>query len=78
MNAVTQNFSVIEPKQGWIPVNIRELWKFRELLYFLAWRDIKVKYSLIPKWVFEFFGFQKKLRSVFHEQEYFAAAKSGG
>jgi len=36
---------VIEPKKGWIPVNFREIWKFRELLYFLAWRDIKVKYK---------------------------------
>lgn len=36
---------VIEPKKGWSPVNFRELWKFRELLYFLAWRDVKVKYK---------------------------------
>ena len=36
---------IIEPKKGWIPVNFREIWKFRELLYFLAWRDIKVKYK---------------------------------
>ncbi|MBI1912000.1 MAG: ABC transporter permease [Deltaproteobacteria bacterium] len=36
---------VIEPKKGWIPVNLREIWKYRELLYFLAWRDIKVKYK---------------------------------
>lgn len=36
---------VIEPKKGWMPVNFRELWKFRELLYFLAWRDVKVRYK---------------------------------
>lgn len=36
---------VIEAKKGWVPVDFRELWKFRELLYFLAWRDIKVKYK---------------------------------
>ncbi len=36
---------VIEPKKGWIPVNFGELWEFRELLYFLAWRDVKVKYK---------------------------------
>ncbi|MBI5643006.1 MAG: ABC transporter permease [Deltaproteobacteria bacterium] len=36
---------VIEPKKGWVPVNFREIWSFRELLYFLAWRDIKVKYK---------------------------------
>lgn len=29
------------PKGGWLP----ELWRFRELLYFLAWRDIKVRYT---------------------------------
>lgn len=36
---------VIEPKKGWLPINLRELWQFRELLYFLAWRDVKVKYK---------------------------------
>jgi lipopolysaccharide transport system permease protein len=36
---------IIEPRKGWIPVNFREIWQFRELLYFLAWRDIKVKYK---------------------------------
>jgi len=36
---------VIEARKGWVPVDFRELWRFRELLYFLAWRDIKVKYK---------------------------------
>lgn len=36
---------IIEPRKGWIPVNFREIWRFRELLYFLAWRDVKVKYK---------------------------------
>ncbi|MEW6417639.1 MAG: ABC transporter permease [Nitrospirota bacterium] len=36
---------VIRPHKGWIPVNLRELWQFRDLLYFLSWRDIKVKYK---------------------------------
>lgn len=39
------NLTIIEPRKGWIPVNFREIWKFRELLYFLAWRDVKVKYK---------------------------------
>ncbi|MDH3973164.1 MAG: ABC transporter permease [Deltaproteobacteria bacterium] len=39
------NITTIEPKKGWIPVNFREIWQFRELLYFLAWRDVKVKYK---------------------------------
>jgi lipopolysaccharide transport system permease protein len=36
---------VIEPKRGWIAVDWRELWRSRELLYFLIWRDIKVRYK---------------------------------
>ena len=36
---------VIRPSQGWISLNFRELWEYRELLYFLIWRDIKVRYK---------------------------------
>jgi lipopolysaccharide transport system permease protein len=36
--------TIIRPPKGWIPVDLRELWVYRELLYFLAWRDIKVRY----------------------------------
>jgi lipopolysaccharide transport system permease protein len=36
--------TIIRPPKGWLPVNLRELWAYRELLYFLAWRDIKVRY----------------------------------
>jgi len=35
----------IEPSKGWRTLNLRELWEYRELLYFLAWRDIKVRYK---------------------------------
>jgi lipopolysaccharide transport system permease protein len=35
----------IEPSKGWVPVKVRELWEYRELLYFLTWRDIKVRYK---------------------------------
>jgi lipopolysaccharide transport system permease protein len=35
---------VIEPRVGWIPVNFRELLQYRELVFFLAWRDVKVRY----------------------------------
>jgi homopolymeric O-antigen transport system permease protein len=31
--------------RGWAPLRLRELWKFRELFYFLIWRDIKVRYK---------------------------------
>lgn len=36
---------VIEPKRGWISLQLRDLWHYRELLYFLVWRDVKVRYK---------------------------------
>jgi lipopolysaccharide transport system permease protein len=36
--------TIIEPKKGWAPLNLREVWRFKTLLYYLAWRDVKVKY----------------------------------
>jgi lipopolysaccharide transport system permease protein len=35
----------IEPSDGWASLRLRELWEYRELLYFLVWRDIKVRYK---------------------------------
>jgi len=35
----------IEPSKGWISLGLRDLWQYRELLFFLAWRDIKVRYK---------------------------------
>jgi lipopolysaccharide transport system permease protein len=35
---------VIKRSSGLVPVNLRALWEYRELLYFLTWRDIKVRY----------------------------------
>src|SRR3954452_6977340 len=35
----------IRPPTGWASLRLRELWEYRELLYFLAWRDIKVRYK---------------------------------
>jgi lipopolysaccharide transport system permease protein len=37
--------TLILPPSGWQLVNARELWQFRELIYFLAWRDVKVRYK---------------------------------
>jgi lipopolysaccharide transport system permease protein len=37
--------SVIRPPTGWQLINVRELWQFRELLFFLVWRDVKVRYK---------------------------------
>jgi lipopolysaccharide transport system permease protein len=36
---------VIRPAEGWESPGLRELWEYRELLYFLVWRDIKVRYK---------------------------------
>ena len=35
----------IRPLRGWIPINLKDLWVYRELLYFLTWREIKVRYK---------------------------------
>src|SRR5918912_1895227 len=35
----------IEPSRGWVSLKLHELWEYRELLYFLTWRDIKVRYK---------------------------------
>jgi len=37
--------TVIRPSSGWVPLKLRELWSYRELLYFLVWRDVKVRYK---------------------------------
>lgn len=37
--------TVIEPPSGWQLVDWRELWHYRDLLYFLVWRDIKTRYA---------------------------------
>jgi len=37
--------TVIRPTRGWAYLDVRELWEFRELAGFLAWRDLKVRYK---------------------------------
>ncbi len=36
---------VIEPRDSWRALNLRDLWRYRELFYFLTWRDVKVRYK---------------------------------
>ena len=36
---------LIQPTYGWTSLNLRGLWEYRELLYFLAWRDVKIRYK---------------------------------
>jgi len=35
----------IEPSRGWASLKLRTVWAYRELLYFLIWRDVKVRYK---------------------------------
>jgi lipopolysaccharide transport system permease protein len=35
----------ISPSRGWTSLRLKDLWEYRELLYFLTWRDIKVRYK---------------------------------
>ncbi len=36
---------IVRPSRGWLDLNLREVWRYRELIYFLTWRDIKVRYK---------------------------------
>ncbi len=35
----------LKPAKGWLSIDFKELWRYRELIYFLTWRDIKVRYK---------------------------------
>lgn len=37
--------TIIAPRPGWRALNVREMWAYRELLFFLTWRDVKVRYK---------------------------------
>jgi lipopolysaccharide transport system permease protein len=37
--------TLIEPRRAWGFLDVEELWRYRELLYFLVWRDVKVRYK---------------------------------
>ena len=39
------NLIYIQPSKGWTSLRLGEVWEYRELLYFLVWRDIKVRYK---------------------------------
>src|SRR5438034_11199439 len=43
--ATAQPALVIRPSRGFLRLNLRDVWAYRELLYFLIWRDIKVRYK---------------------------------
>jgi len=39
------NVVIIKPSKGWVGLRLNDLWIYRELIYFLTWRDIKVRYK---------------------------------
>ena len=44
----------IQPSRGWVGINLRELWRYRELIYFLVWREVKGRYRQMafgPLWI---------------------------
>ncbi len=43
--AATEFYTRITPTRGWASLKLKELWDYRELLFFLAWRDVKVRYK---------------------------------
>ncbi|TAK12375.1 MAG: ABC transporter permease [Anaerolineae bacterium] len=47
MKSTTQSSETIrlQPSKGWSPLDLADLWRFRELAFFLTWRDIKVRYK---------------------------------
>lgn len=53
MNSTNKSFDitetlpelVIRPSKGWVAVNLSDLWRYRELIFFLTWRDMSVRYK---------------------------------
>lgn len=45
VSSSTQALTVIRPSRGWSALSLGELWRYRELLFFLVWRDVKVRYK---------------------------------
>lgn len=37
--------TVIRPSRGWVSLQLEDIWRYRELLFFLVWRDVKVRYK---------------------------------
>lgn len=36
---------VLKPSNGWVPLDLKDLWRYRELIYFMTWRDLTVRYK---------------------------------
>src|SRR5437868_13777735 len=48
--AAAEPVLILQPSTGFLRLKLRELWEYRELLYFLVWRDIKVRYKQTALW----------------------------
>jgi lipopolysaccharide transport system permease protein len=40
-----QRTTILRPARGWSALNLKELWVYRELIYFMTWKDLKVRYK---------------------------------
>ena len=40
-----QEITKIKPSDSWIKLDLKDIWAYRELLYFLTWRDVKIRYK---------------------------------
>lgn len=45
VNKSKDNTLILRPSSGWGSLNLKDLWLYRELVYFLTWRDLKVRYK---------------------------------
>ncbi|MFW9875818.1 MAG: ABC transporter permease, partial [Candidatus Thorarchaeota archaeon] len=45
VNTSNANVTIIKPIRGFLNINVREIWRYRELFYTLTWRDVKVRYK---------------------------------
>jgi lipopolysaccharide transport system permease protein len=41
----SERVTVIRPAKGWVALGLRDLWDYRDMLYLLAWRDLKIRYK---------------------------------
>ncbi len=44
-SAAADTTTVIQPSKGWVSLRLKELWRYRELLYFLTWKNILIQYK---------------------------------
>lgn len=53
-STASEELTIIRPTRGWSALGLRDVWEYRELLYFLIWREVKARYrqmALGPLWI---------------------------